>query len=1689
MVQPPTFKQPERGSLVGGLAKLAIGAEDVSRGSYTLPLPVSVLSERAALLSDVLPSYAPENGVSEWGIGWTARLSIQRFRVTGDIDYQTDEFISPWGRLAMGNDGFYYPAGLKQGVKLDKQSDRWVAISPSGTSTTFLQKVDTPEGPYAWYPTKVETLLGDVTEIEYLTSAGGRPFVSKVHYGSVDSPQTYRLDFEYETLSLALVDYRAGYPLLLDRRVKRLVAYAKEGGQGTPRERWSYAFSYRDAEFGPGFFLDSVKRTYSSGEIEPPVTYEYDLPEEASATGMNYRTGDLQEAPGVQGYLDATGSQDGLEPEWAAPTDMDEDGLADLEHSIDFTMFRQTTAGTFIGQPLPPPPAGVDTACRPPAGIFNRARTLVRMAGVGSALQVLVLEEGSSTTAIKVCSLAGVRQVAVEVPGLWHLDANMKVADLNRDHKPDLILVDGDSYKVLENISGQGCPGPNCVTLGFTDHAARPLAFSGGFPFTPTGTWVHDINGDGNPDLILRSSDRMSVWYGQGRFLFAGQEIRLPLIDRRDSEMFNLGTWEVAWVDANKDGLTDALMKKHGESMLFINEVDRFQEAVAPALEHANHFGLGGVLVGDYRGRGDLDLNFLPVTGAAAANLTLPSTGLLLSADDGKGTRASFAYERAPAVAGLQHRPAILSALTVSTAGYDPITYEYIYGEPRMHTVGHFLVGFRTVQVDAPKTRNVVDFYHDDVVTGQVDASRSFDDRTPGLMKFTRTSHEEALHAGVRVRRAQSTWTGWCNGTDVATCAKAGPTTASVEKTEVLAYERGICPTRVRNTNRHGQVITETRLAAPALLGAALHCVSDGQVWSGTHADASHNFRLEGSLTLNDLGQVTKVEQIGSDVTLTLQEIAYDPLTHRVSSISAPGQGIQTFTYDPETGHLESTTAADGVITRAQNRDVNTDALLELVGDRGVGGALTSSFRYDGFERLATRWADFGGSSETQPLEAIEYQFPTADFPALIQVSSLVDAAAQIRQESASWFYPDGAELTSATHVPGRWVFDGLSTASRADLRTQRHRRAPLPDSSDLALATYPSLLEQTTFLGESLAAGFGHEVGGRSVVQQGVEQSVATSLALTNGLIVTIARENDTFETKRSADASGRTVSFRDQRSLTTQYQRDALGRLVGVTLPNGIRHRLSFDVFGRPAQIVRDGIGTVTYAYEPVTGRLEHKDYLDRAGTLERTCTYEYDAIGRVTRQTHVKSATEVETAFTFRYDGDVGDGEVVPGQKGYTTKVEGPAYTATTLRNPDGTEATSSIILAGWMQIDIATTYYASGTPSEVHRTITRLSDGAVIDDVATEYVYDAWGRLDRTTVNGEVLAALHYDEEGRIASVDLPEGQRIEHTYDPVTHRQAGYGQEITHGDESWQTGVDWTFNNRGLVESEGLDLGDQSWLRVYRYDPRGFLTRSQDVDQLSTYTYTNAGLPNQVTDEHGTRTVFRGSADTLTVGDIQYTWDQSGRLIGRGDAAFSYGPDGHLSEADIGPRTLQYASDAEGNRLLKFEGGDPVAAYVGGGVLTNEGFISPVKIGGRLVGILERGEFQALATDPRGTVLADRDGTQHLATPYGVRATRPDLSAALDYIEKAYDADLGSVRMGVRDYDPLLGQFWTPDPLFLEALDKCAENPVSCNLFSYARNNPITFVDPTGMDEEGVRSRSLALLRRGARDGTWIMSIT
>jgi RHS repeat-associated protein len=64
----------------------------------------------------------------------------------------------------------------------------------------------------------------------------------------------------------------------------------------------------------------------------------------------------------------------------------------------------------------------------------------------------------------------------------------------------------------------------------------------------------------------------------------------------------------------------------------------------------------------------------------------------------------------------------------------------------------------------------------------------------------------------------------------------------------------------------------------------------------------------------------------------------------------------------------------------------------------------------------------------------------------------------------------------------------------------------------------------------------------------------------------------------------------------------------------------------------------------------------------------------------------------------------------------------------------------------------------------------------------------------------------------------------------------------------------------------------------------------------------------------------------------------------------------------------------------------------------------------------------------------------------------------EFTGKERDAESGLDYFGARYFSGAQGRFTSPDEPFV---DQWAQNPQSWNLYSYGRNNPLRFVDPTG----------------------------
>ncbi|WP_394850766.1 FG-GAP-like repeat-containing protein [Pendulispora brunnea] len=1644
-VQAPELRAPTRGSLAGQYASLAFGPGDVSRGLFSLPLPVAVPGERGALAAAVIPTYSAEHGLSEWGVGWSVpALVIQRTRVLGDIDYRNDELTGPWGRMILGDDAAWYPLGMKTPVRVVPSGEELVAYLPDGSRWTFGGAVrnTTAAGTYGWYLTDITTATGSNTTFTYEKNTSGRPFLTTVTYGGTKlAPKQYQLTFDYSPLSVSPVDYRSGEPKTLDRRVTAVHARVAQGGAYA--ERYRYEIAYTEESRGLAFFLTSLQQVFPNGRM-PATTYTYTL-------GSDYfKEAREQRAAGLDTVLAKNGS-DSFQPNRSSSFDADLDGRPDLELAFDQRMLRQTNEG-WVAEALPPPSSSANSQCRPAAAPSNSPRMVARLRGDSDQLNVLGLIASPSATALFVCERDGTLLSQMQVPGKWEPGPTTRLVDLNHDHQPDFVLVQTGGYKILPNQStASGVAFGNAIT-GLLSPS-----------FTPSVAWVYDFNGDGIPDLIAATQTSLVVWFGKGNFAFETKGKSFPVVNTLGQSIGDMSPYQVSFLDANNDGLSDLLLTGGTSPMLFTNSGTMFRQLDMPAFRSSHLPGVRPVVL-DLGGTGNTGLAYAKDGLGYAFDLDGPGVGLMSSANDGRGTVVQFAYDRAPPEAGVRLRNSVLARVQVTTTGVDPVVYDYTYGQPTLHSVGKFLVGYGQVQRRSPLDATTESFLNGNDWAGLLVQRTERDDLSSAVERFAFKEYEDARTHGVAWKRVKREGKGW-RSTD------PSRTDAFFEQTQYLAYERDVCASRTRTITRAGELSTTKTFYDLQAFNESLSCLDKHIIAAGTHADASLDFRHEAELARTHDGLLEGLTLYDANGTaLVDQSVIYD-IDGLPTSITTPATGTTTYGYDPTTRLLASITGADGVAT-AVTRDPITDSIISIGVNRGRG-AYVRSFEFDAFERLSASWDNLGRSSQQLPLETYSYRYANGNLPALVQGTTLVDAARGIYARTAEAMTGGGETLAQLHAAPEGWVFDSLSLRERSVRRLTSLTRATA--NFDVAGLDVPGLYASAQQVGVAQQGLFDLPVVQSQKLHADVERDVTTTLGLSDGLTRTDV-ENAATSTVTSFDERMHTVGYRDEAGARMTYDYDAFGRVRRVHLADGAEHRIDYDAYGHPIRIDRGGVGAIAYFYDARTGLLRERDFSPPGGGLDsvvRKVLYQYDGIGRLVNETHVDVPSGDTQVFRYYHDGASPSSPDTRNARGLLSAVTSEGYTKTLEYRLDGLESHRSTTIAGWRQADVDVTYDDRGRP---RGRLIRLRDGRgnLLATNDESFSYDAYGRQAKLDIDGNEFAAYGFDTNDHVASASFSgsyaHGERVNFTYDPLTRTRTGV-QTTTAG---WTSSLTTRMNARALIGSQDIKVGGTSLRRAFGYSPQRFLASSTDATDAYSYAYDPTGLPTRIQhDAHGTSDVRtlerRGSV--LSAGHHFHTFDSLGRVVQRDEVILTYGPNGQVSSASTSTKAWSYLYDETGARIAKLVGGQAVAAYLEGGTFVDAtSMTEPVVVDGQTVGVLRvttpaggagTKELKVLATDLLGTILSDTNGTARLPSPFGERDVHPDESEAIDYAAKAWDPDLGVVRMGVRDYDPLLARFLTADPLFLEHPEKCIESPSECNLYGYARNLPSQLKDPTG----------------------------
>ncbi len=564
---------------------------------------------------------------------------------------------------------------------------------------------------------------------------------------------------------------------------------------------------------------------------------------------------------------------------------------------------------------------------------------------------------------------------------------------------------------------------------------------------------------------------------------------------------------------------------------------------------------------------------------------------------------------------------------------------------------------------------------------------------------------------------------------------------------------------------------------------------------------------------------------------------------------------------------------------------------------------------------------------------------------------------------------------------------------------------------------------------------------------------------------------------TSYTYDSAGRVLTRKGPLGGVTTFAYDAAGNVVKVTDPTGAATTTAYSPSGLPVS-VQDPLGRiVTTQYDPMRHPVRLADPLGRAVTMTYdpagrllsttsalgfTTANRYDADGRRTALVEPSAASH-----TFAFDAagrEIAATDPLGRTARYSHNADG---LPTTVVSPSGRTTSFQYDNARRLvrQTDasgvVSLTYDAKGrrvTTTEGSTSLTRLYDAldrlirfTDANGNTVRYEYDAAGNMTKVVYPDGRAVTYAYDLGGRLTSVTDWAGRVTTYTYDAAgritrTVRPNGTVQTRTY-DKAGQL----------IAQSELRAGGVVSFSFALAYDKSGQISSmvrtpavAATVPDLAVMTY-NAG--HQMTQFSGQPVAYDADGN-MTSGPLgstaaTFTYDARHRLTAAGpSASHTYDAEDRRVQSIRGGVATTYVNNPAPRLWQTLEirtAGSPVTyAVYGDGLLYTE-----------TGGVATYHHF-----DPRGnTVLAtNQTGAGVYVANYDAYGKRRDLSGTppspflfCGKFGVMTEPD-GLLYCRARYYHPQLRRFLNPDPLGQLG---------GLNLYTYAGNNPVLGMDPSG----------------------------
>ncbi|HEY3354703.1 MAG TPA: FG-GAP-like repeat-containing protein [Polyangia bacterium] len=645
----------------------------------------------------------------------------------------------------------------------------------------------------------------------------------------------------------------------------------------------------------------------------------------------------------------------------------------------------------------------------------------------------------------------------------------------------------------------------------------------------------------------------------------------------------------------------------------------------------------------------------------------------------------------------------------------------------------------------------------------------------------------------------------------------------------------------------------------------------------------------------------------------------------------------------------------------------------------------------------------------------------------------------QIRVEHLDWGNPNLQRERTSTLMPGgAWVwddeyFDGVGRAYQALSSTGVVSTTTFGPNGQVVEKVLPRLAGEP-----ALSERYEHDALGR-LTRTRYPDGATVTRTYGNGY----GTATDALGNVRTSwfDAAGRITQAQeiiDGAPRQTAFRYDLLGRRTWSRDAAGAVTLAAYDSLGRVLQKSDPDKGLWHYGYDAL-GRITTE-----TDALGHTTTLVYDAAGRVTRRTYHDGTFD-----TYVFD-EAGRGS---SRGRLTTSTSASGVTTRAWYDAMGRRTRYEQVVDG-VTYAISHTYDVAGRPVTA-----TYPDGEVVT-----FGYGTagltTGKLVSVTgsVAGTLVSNVGYTSRGKAVTVSYGNGVTTSTGLDAT-------GERVTSISFGALGTIGYGYDGNGRITSmTSAELASTNW--GYEYDSIGRLTRATNlIDANATQTFAYDAVGRMLCNSKRGAYTYGDAAHAHAVtgaGSETYSYDANGNMLGGAGRSFTYNLDHRPATISYGSSTTSFDYDAQGVRVKKTGAGGPTV-HVGslyearGAEITKYYFAGALRVAKRTGAGNQYFHADHLGSTRMITDQAGKEVKYYDYAPYGkVIAESGTASDSHRYTGQEAEDETGLMFYQARHYDPSLGRFVQADSLVPDA-----NSPQSLDLYAYANNNPINYVDPSG----------------------------